>query len=206
MKIIGIGLPKTGTTSLHHALRRLGYDSIHTPTDRRTAEQIRRGDYRLEVLERHDAISDIPIPAIFPQLDVAFPGSRFILTMRDEDSWIQSQKGAWFNARPPAPSTTRALYRGMLYGVIDFNEERFRWVYRDHLRRVSEHFSGERDDDLLTLDLAKGDGWERLCAFLGVPEPDEPFPRSNTKEREIRPRKRSLAGQIPAAIRRIARH
>ena len=32
MKIFGVGLPKTGTTSLSEALRILGYTSIHYPT------------------------------------------------------------------------------------------------------------------------------------------------------------------------------
>ncbi|WP_207210027.1 sulfotransferase [Tropicimonas sp. IMCC6043] len=32
-------------------------------------------------------------------------------------------------------------------------------------------------DRLLTYDL--GEGWTRLCDFLGCDVPDEPFPRSN---------------------------
>jgi hypothetical protein len=27
-----------------------------------------------------------------------------------------------------------------------------------------------------------GDGWEPLCAFLGVPVPPEPYPRANSRE------------------------
>ncbi len=27
-----------------------------------------------------------------------------------------------------------------------------------------------------------GEGWQRLCEFLGVPVPEEPFPRLNTRE------------------------
>jgi hypothetical protein len=32
---------------------------------------------------------------------------------------------------------------------------------------------------LLVFDLPRGDGWEELCAFLGHPIPDEPFPHAN---------------------------
>ena len=32
------------------------------------------------------------------------------------------------------------------------------------------------------LQFSAADGWAPLCAFLGVPEPDEPFPRINDTE------------------------
>jgi len=35
----------------------------------------------------------------------------------------------------------------------------------------------QRPDDLLVMDIPAGDGWEQLCAFLALPEPDAPFPR-----------------------------
>ncbi|GAA2145716.1 hypothetical protein GCM10009727_46430 [Actinomadura napierensis] len=31
------------------------------------------------------------------------------------------------------------------------------------------------------LEFEAAQGWEPLCAFLGVPVPDEPFPRSNDR-------------------------
>jgi hypothetical protein len=31
------------------------------------------------------------------------------------------------------------------------------------------------------MDLAAGDGWAALAAFLGVPVPDQPFPERNRK-------------------------
>ena len=40
------------------------------------------------------------------------------------------------------------------------------------------HFAG-RPDDLLVLDVVGGEGWERLCPFLGLAPPDEPFPHFN---------------------------
>ncbi|MYB38989.1 MAG: hypothetical protein F4Y26_16720 [Gammaproteobacteria bacterium] len=33
--------------------------------------------------------------------------------------------------------------------------------------------------DLLVLDFERGDGWPELCAFLGEPVPDTPFPHVN---------------------------
>ena len=178
-KIFGVGLPKTGTTSLHHAARLLGLRSVHFPSDRRTVAQLRRGDYRLKVAEANDLLCDVPIPAIFPQLDAAFPESRFIYTWRALEPWLRSEANAPFNASPPRPGSTRDFYRAILYGVTDFSDERFRWVHEDHHRKVMSYFSGDRAKDLLVMDITGGDGWEQLCPFLGLPVPDVPFPKSN---------------------------
>lgn len=59
-KGFGIGLSKTGTISLFAALALLGY---------RAAE--------------HDVATDLPLAAFYPQLDERYPGSKFILTLRD---------------------------------------------------------------------------------------------------------------------------
>jgi hypothetical protein len=178
-KIFGIGLPKSGTLSLRDALQILGYNSVHCPTDDTTVNQIRNGEYELELMRVYDAASDIPIPAIFPQLHSAFPGSKFILTYRDENSWIESQRKATFNYDTPKPGSTRDFYRAILYGITAFNENRFRWVHHKHHEDVARYFSGENAKDLLTINFTAGEGWDELCAFLNVPVPSTPFPHSN---------------------------
>ncbi len=57
-------------------------------------------------------------------------------------------------------------------------------VYRAHAEDVRRTIAPER---LLAYDVSQG--WAPLCAFLGVPVPDAPFPRTNTTEefREARP-------------------
>jgi hypothetical protein len=59
------------------------------------------------------------------------------------------------------------------------HEARYKEVYEAHNRAVSEYFSG-RPQDLLVMELEKGDGWAKLGAFLNVPVPDGPFVRTNT--------------------------
>ena len=34
-------------------------------------------------------------------------------------------------------------------------------------------------DDLFVLDVRGGEGWEKLCPFLGLNVPDVPFPHAN---------------------------
>ncbi len=48
-------------------------------------------------------------------------------------------------------------------------------VYRAHNAAVKAAIPPER---LLVFDGA--DGWEPLCAFLGVPEPDKSYPNTNS--------------------------
>lgn len=190
-KVFCVGLPKSGTTSLHHAAKILGLRSVHFPKDRTTVAQLRHGDYRLKVAEENDILSDVPIQVVFPQLDAAFPGSRFIYTFRALEPWIASGRNAPFNADPPKPGSARDFYRAMLYGVTAFSEDRFRWVHQDHHRRVTTYFS-DRPGDLLVMDITAGDGWDKLCPFLGLPVPDAPFPKSN------------VAGE-PTGLRRLFR-
>jgi len=206
-KVFGIGMPKTGTSTLNAALEILGIRATHFPHDPVTVAELERGEYALSILEEYDAGTDVPFPAIFAQLDARWPGSRFIFTERDVDAWLASCEHASFNsqARIPPRDSPRYLYRAMLYGCISFDRERFRWVYEDHRRRVLEHFSGEKAGQLLVMDITRGDGWEKLCPFLGVPVPEQPFPNVNPHPRgvvELEPaRRRGIAAGLRRRLR-----
>lgn len=62
-----------------------------------------------------------------------------------------------------------------VYGTNIFTRERMAKVYDIHHRNVAEYFSS-RPESLLTIDVTKCEGWEKLCPFLGKPIPEEPFP------------------------------
>ncbi len=178
-KIFGIGLPRTGTSSVHHAAMALGLRSSHHDADPRIRRQLEAGDYRLVAASEVDLLTDQVLPIVFPQIHAAFPGAKFIYTVRDEDSWIESLKKVEFTRLPARIGSYRYYARLAVFGVTVFHEERYRWVFRDHDRRVREYFSGERAKNLLIFDVTRGDGWAELCPFLGVPIPDIPFPHVN---------------------------
>ncbi len=180
-KIFGIGLPKSGTSTLHAALEILGYRSIHNPDDKVTTQQVRNADYRLKVIDQYDALMDNPIPGIFPQLDETWPGSKFILTLRSLEAWIASSRKAGFNQSyaTPKPGSTVAFHRALLFGCNTFSESRFKWTYESHHLLVHHYFSGEKSHQLLVMDLEEGADWKELCDFLGKPIPDVPFPHKN---------------------------
>lgn len=175
-KIFGIGLNKTGTSSLHHALERLGYVSLHYAGPKRAAlikRAINEGKPLLHYIDpRYDAFSDTPVTYYFDLADVQYPGSRFILTVRDLDAWLDSRRR---HVERNQQRKAAGEYHGKFLNVTpdDWTRE-----YRRHERRVLSYFA-ERPNDLLVFDVTGGDGWEPLCAFLGHAVPDEPFPWRN---------------------------
>lgn len=173
-KVFGIGFHKTGTSSLAEALRLLGWrvtgpNGVHDPDIARTAL-----DIALAEAETHDAFQDNPWPMLYRAMDRRFPGGRFILTVRPSDDWLRSVVRHFGTASTPM----RQWIYGEAAGSPCGNEAVYLARYERHNSEVVEYFEG-REDDLLVLGICEGQGWERLCPFLGVPEPTIPFPFVN---------------------------
>ena len=86
--IFGIGLSRTGTSSLNSALNELGIKSKHFlyfPVSTSIP-------YPYFSLNVYSGALDTPIAANFKKLDKMYPNSKFILTIRDIDSWLESCK------------------------------------------------------------------------------------------------------------------
>ncbi|MCB1322157.1 MAG: hypothetical protein KDK34_17995 [Leptospiraceae bacterium] len=188
-KIFGLGLSRTGTRSLTSALQIMGYNMIHYPIDEVTYNQLAAADYNFELLKEYDGITDITVSPYYMHLDRLFPGSKFILTLRDKESWLVSAYNHWLNRpaykddAPPEEQVhlkVRRILRAAVYGCYDFNEERFSYAYDQHVRNVREYFRN-RPDDYLELDIVKGDGWEKLCPFLGQQALNQPFPHKGNR-------------------------
>lgn len=181
-RIFGIGMHKTGTTSLHHALQILGYDSGHW-TNAHWAKSICREMWktgRSATLERCYALCDLPIPLFYRELDKAYPGSKFILTLRPEDDWLQSVKRHWtsnnkYHHQWDDDPFSHQVHE-MLYGQSTFNEQVFRERFRRHNAEVMQYFR-QRPEDLLVMNIGAGDEWGRLCRFLGNTVPSVGYPR-----------------------------
>lgn len=173
-KIFGLGLSRTGTTSSHVALVLLGIPSIHYPLD--AASHWLSGHFDANLLADYDACCDLPTPVYFRQFDLAYPGSKFILTTRDVDDWLNSAERHFSEAPPPSRQTLlRDLIRVATYGVCQFDRGRFRDVYERHHDAVRRYFA-DRPQDFLELDVTSGQGWVELCAFVEMPAPDIAFP------------------------------
>lgn len=175
-KVFCIGFQKTGTTSLHAALTRLGYRTAAVVGRDWTAERLAAEGASLciETAKDFDAAEDMPWPFFFRELDAAFPGSKFILTVRNEDRWFASIE-KHFGDRA---DEMQAFIYGRDAAAPAGNRKRYLDVFARHERDVRAHFA-DRPDDFLAMDLEAGDGWRELCGFLGARIPGEPFPAKN---------------------------
>ena len=177
MKIFGIGLSKTGTTSLAQALIALGYRTKDNPGLSRFAKgDLSSIDARL--LEDHDALTDTPIPSFYRELDAKYPNAKFILTIRDKSGWLISCKKQFTQRLADKQNEAHNQLFLDLYECTVFDEAKFAAGYDRFVSAVLEHFR-QRPDKLLVMNVAAGDGWEKLCPFLGKPIPDVPFPKAN---------------------------
>jgi len=185
-KIFGIGLSKTGTTSLTHALKIMGYHTIHYPFN---VLKYQNGELVLNAgrLNRYDACTDSPVARFFRELDKHFPNSKFILTQRDVNSWLTSceHHHVWPGEYAEKVSLGKSpLIRRVLklhedlYGSASFNRETFTKSYVKHEKAVLAYFKN-RPEDLLQIDICGGEGWGKLCQFLNRDIPDHHFPRRN---------------------------
>ena len=173
-KVFGIGFHKTGTKSLAAALQRLGYrvtgsNAVHDPD---IASRVL--DLAFELAEQFDAFQDNPWPLLYREMDARYPGSHFILTTRPTDKWIRSVSHYFAGRSTPMREWIYGAGRGCPLTNEDIYIER----YERHNREVRAYFH-ERPGDLLELAITEGEGWEKLCPFLGKPVPGVPFPHAN---------------------------
>jgi len=179
-KIFGIGLSKTGTTSLAHALEILGYKTKDYPG----IENYRTGDlscFDPQVVNANDALTDTPIPSFYRELDAKYPNSKFILTVRDREGWLKSCRKQ-FTERFAERQTEAHDHLFMdLYGCTVFDEQKFLEGYEKFVSGALAHFK-DRPQDLLVINVTAGEGWEKLCPFLGQAVPDIPFPKANVTQ------------------------
>ncbi|MCW8107273.1 hypothetical protein OPS25_01985 [Alteromonas ponticola] len=171
-KVFCIGFHKTGTSSFTVAMRKLGY-SVTGPdgvTDKNIAENVLK--LAMERAEKFDAFQDNPWPIIYKEVDKAFPGSKFVLSVRDPQAWVKSLVNHFGKKSTPM--------REWIYGkgCPKGNEELYLNRFNQHNAEVIEYFS-DRPNDLLIMNFTEGDGWEKLCPFLGKAIPREPFPNVN---------------------------
>jgi hypothetical protein len=193
-RVFGIGLNKTGTSSLHAAVSHLGFVSVHHG-GRDLAAAIRdalsSGRAPLaEVDPDLDAFFDIEeVRTGFVELDRAYPGSKFVLSVRDADDWVASRLRH-------AERNRELRDLGLPHGeFLELDVDAWVAERAAHHESVFAHFAG-RPDDLLVIDVCDGQGWERLAPFLGWGRlPEREFPWENRATLGARSA-RSVPGQV----------
>lgn len=193
-KVFGIGLNKTGTTTLGQCGRMLGLRC--TSCDRSLLK-----DYAvnndLSGIERkanqYDLFEDWPWPLVYKQLDEMYPGSKFILTVRSsEETWLASLKSHSMRTHP----TKHCRKFAYGYNFPHKHEQEHLEFYRRHNDDARSYFAN-RSADFLELCWERGDGLKELCDFLECPLPSDPLPHANKgTDNKVSSRRRLVNGLL----------
>jgi hypothetical protein len=169
-KVFCIGLGRTATSSLTSALIHLGYRTWHCPIlyDTKNFHNY---------VNQFDALTELPFCCSYTYKDLheAYPDALFILTVRDSRKWLKSTekyKKLVNNMAVYSPGYEMFCEN---FNNYDFSIESFN-LYN---QQVINYFRYTKSR-LLTLNIPNGDGWAKLCNFLGEDIPNKPFP--NVKE------------------------
>lgn len=214
LEVIGAGLGRTGTMSLKVAIERLGIGRCYHMSEVFAAGSaaplwVDAADGRPDwerIFDGFAATMDYPGCTFWRELARAYPQAKVILSLRDPESWFESVNATIMS--PPMIERTRSgpmaeFFERIVFGAFgeriadrDFMIDRFRaWN-----QSVIDACPPER---LLVFEARQG--WEPLCAFLGRPVPDTPYPRANRRE-DLEERIGSMTdnaspGQVAAAAR-----
>lgn len=196
LRVIGAGFGRTGTYSLKAALEQLGVGPTYHMTEVfshpdhiplwQAAGDGKPVDWE-KLFEGYTSALDWPASAFYRELMDVYPDARVILTVRDPERWYESGRNTIFPQdgsdpeEPVSPEmqahrrmTQTILWNGIFDGRIQDRVHAME-VFDRHNQMVQEQVPSDR---LLVYNVK--DGWEPLCAFLGVPVPDgQEFPHLN---------------------------
>ncbi|AKH42832.1 hypothetical protein FHS61_000605 [Altererythrobacter atlanticus] len=171
-KVFGVGLNKTGTTSLAACMEKLGYRHMGYRLDLLKAYRSGQMDEVWAVIDAHDSFDDWPYPLMYRELAERYPDAQFLLTIRrSPEIWFDSLARHSRQSRPFR--NARKLAYGWRYP--ENAREQHLEFYRRHNAEVQEYL-GNR---VKVLCWETGDGWPELCDFIGAAVPEEAFPHAN---------------------------
>ena len=206
MKLIGAGMPRTGTLTQKMALEMLGlgpcYHMVSVLADLDQAglwDRALQGESPwTEIFDGYDATVDWPGGYFYRELADFYPEAKVLLSVRNPASWEASMRQTVWSVRngeslirllSSAQACVDPSWRAFL-GMIDnllwrgsgtfaaghSEPQQLIDAMERHNAAVQEAISPER---LLVWDVAEG--WEPLCQFLELPVPDVPLPHINDR-------------------------
>lgn len=202
-KIFVIGFNKTGTTTLRITLEIFGFKVGNQAVAEILGIEwagVGYPDKIIRYCKTADAFQDNPFskPNLYKYLDLAYPGSKFILTKRDNaEQWFDSL--IRFNIKmfssdskqlPTEKDLAKASYRyeGMALDYIKafynypekplFHKPTYIEMYERHLIDVRNYFQG-RSNDFIEINVARESDLNLLANFLNVKTNMKKFPWIN---------------------------
>jgi hypothetical protein len=229
VKVVGAGFRRTGTMSLKAALEELGFgpcyhmiEVFEHPEHVGFWEAAWRGepvDWD-GFLGRYEATVDWPACTFYEELLQRHPDAKVLLSVRDPERWYDSTRATIYEISKITAGSrlSRAIFAfvGLFVpGVFQIgrmgNEIIWQGTFdgkfedRSHAIKVFKRHNEEirrrvPRDRLLVYEVKEG--WGPLCEFLGVEEPEKPFPSLNDAaqmRRRIRS-VRALSLAVPAVL------
>jgi hypothetical protein len=193
LRVIGAGLPRTGTLSLKPALEQLlGAPCYHGTELARNLEQVRVWREALAgrppawetILSTYVATADWPASLCWRELSEAYPNALVLLSVRHSAAtWWKSFEATILTlVRNEVPSVYRG-YQEMLFDILharmtpDWNDaDAMMAAYERHNAAVRATIPPER-----LVVWHAGDGWAPLCKALGLATPRTDFPPANKR-------------------------
>lgn len=191
VKVVGAGVGRTGTHSLKLALEQLLGGRCHhmveiiadPPQAAAWTDAIEGRDVDWQqVLDGYVAVVDWPGASFWKEISDANPEALVLLSTRDPESWYRSASNTIFNPIEDSPPGLEGWFGTT---VPELFETRFSAdlgdagamidAFETHNAAVRAGVAPER-----LLEWTVSDGWEPICAQLGLAVPDEPFPLTNT--------------------------
>jgi hypothetical protein len=203
MKVIGAGLPRTGTLSQKVALEMLGFGPCYhmvnvlaeLPLTAQWEQAMDEDADWEEILGEHESIVDWPGSFYYRELADAYPDAKMVLSTRDPEAWEKSMRDTIWDvlhgsspmahiskAREVVDPDWHAYIRLMsrmwaAQGIFSGGELQPGQLAEAFARYVEQVQRNVPEDRLLVWSVTEG--WEPLCRFLDVDVPDTPFPRLN---------------------------
>ena len=194
LEIVGTGLGRTGTKSMHTALNRLGFGPCHHMVEVITKPEAMplwiaaaNGDRDWDrMFDGYRSMVDWPGVQYWRELVAYYPDAKVLHTTRDPEAWFESTQKSIFSPM----SLERFKDRNQAGPFADFFTSALGDI-REHLNDrdfLIDYFHRHEAEVMATIPADRllvfpvGSGWEPLCEFLGVPVPDEPYPSENSRK------------------------
>lgn len=192
LKVIGAGLGRTATFSMKFALEHLGFGPCYHMSE--VFAQARRNvplwldvvagkpDWDT-VFQGFQSTTDYPACTYWRELAEYYPDAKVLLTVRDADSWFDSVTETIFSQKMQgslAGTPVEAMMQGTIYYAFG-DKIADRAFMTDWFERRNQEVIDTIPAERLLVYSPK-EGWEPLCAFLGVPVPEGPVPRVNSRD------------------------
>lgn len=187
LAVIGAGLGRTGTLSLKHALEQLGFAPCYHMVEVLFSPQreVRIAQWNAitsgatpdwdAVFAGFRATVDWPACNYYAELLARWPDAKVVLTQRrDAGQWFDSAQSTILSPGLGHGDFVTRLFHDKL-GPDLHDRAAGIAAYERHNAAVRAHVPAAR-----LLEFAPDDGWQPLCAFLGVAVPDTPYPRVNS--------------------------